>query len=364
MSSGSDAGSEPLVIGRQGYFFVGGTYDTARADWPVAGQMYVEYQIPHEIKAPFPIVMIHGGSQTGVNFTGTPDGREGWAQFFLRRGWPVYVVDTVGRGRSTGNAATYGPMTGPNLRFAEDRFVAPSRAMLWPQAGLHTQFPGEARPGDAIFEEFMASQVPSIADFPKQQALNAAAGAALLDRIGPAVLLTHSQAGTFGWLIADRRPGLVKAIVAVEPNGPPAHDADFKGAPDWFGDHPIEKAGGICHLPLTYDPPLADGETLAFVCEKAAQGPGLMRCWRQAEPARQLVNLAGVPVVILSGEASYHAPYDHCTAQYLEQAGVANTFIRLTDRGIRGNGHMMMIEKNNAEIAGVIVDWLNGALKP
>jgi pimeloyl-ACP methyl ester carboxylesterase len=112
-------------------------------------------------------------------------------------------------------------------------------------------------------------------------------------------------------------------------------------------------------LPLTYDPPLAEGEQLAVVCEREPQRPGLVKCWRQAEPARKLVNLAGIPVVIVQGEASYHAPYDHCTAQWLTQAGVANTFIRLADLGLRGNGHMMMIESNNAEIAGVIASWLD-----
>ena len=51
--------------------------------------------------------------------------------------------------------------------------------------------------------------------------------------------------------------------------------------------------------------------------------------------------------------------YDHCTAAYLNQAGVPNTLIRLADVGVRGNGHMMMIEKNNAAIAGVIAQWLD-----
>lgn len=352
------ASRDPLVIAQQGYLFAGGHYEDTPAGRVMTGQIYAEYQIPHEVRSPCPIVMIHGGSQTGANFTGTPDGREGWAQYFLRRGWPVYVVDTVGRGRATGNAATYGDMRGPELSFATDRFVGPGRAKLWPQAALHTQFSGDARPGDLHFDEFFASQVSSIADFPRQQALNAHAGAALLDRIGPAVLLTHSQAGTFGWLIADRRPKLVKGIVAVEPNGPPVHDAEFKGAPDWFGESTTFKEGGICHLPLTYDPPLASGERLAVVCEKEPQGEGLMRCWRQAEPARRLVNLAGIPVAVLQAEASYHAPYDHCTSQWLTQAGVDNTFIRLADRGIRGNGHMMMIEANNADIAAAIYEWL------
>ena len=357
---------EPLVIAAQGYFFVGGQYREATPGQApagsFAGQMYVEYQIPHEVRSPCPIVMIHGGFQTGTNFTGTPDGREGWAQFFLRRGWPVYVVDTVGRGRSMGNLDTYGEQRGPDLDFAQARFVAPKRSMLWPQAEKHTQFPGDARPGDEVFDAFVASQVSSIAAFPKQQALNAASGAALLDRIGPAVLLTHSQAGTFGWLIADRRPGLVKGIVAVEPNGPPVHDTEFVGAPNWFADNQTFKDGGLCHLPLTYDPPLKPGERLAVACERDPQATGLVRCWRQAEPARKLVNLASVPVLVVQGEASYHAPYDHCTSQWLAQAGVANTFIRLADRGIRGNGHMMMIERNNAEIAAVIAEWLDDAV--
>lgn len=349
---------EPLVIARQGYLFAGGRYEDTPTGRVMTGQIYAEYQIPHEVTSPCPIVMIHGGSQTGTNFTGTPDGREGWAQYFLRRGWPVYVVDTVGRGRASGNAASYGAMRAPSLETAENRFVAPSRAMSWPQASLHTQFPGAAKPGDPLFDEFFASQLSSIADYQQQQALNAEAGTALLDRIGRAVLLTHSQAGNFGWLIADRRPHLVKGIVAVEPNGPPVHDIEFLGAPDWFKDNPTVKEGGLCHLPLTYDPPLPPSERLAVVCEKEPQDTGLVRCWRQAEPARRLVNLAGIPVVILQGEASYHAPYDHCTSQWLTQAGVNNDFIRLSDRGIRGNGHMMMIEQNNAEIAAVIAEWL------
>jgi hypothetical protein len=63
-------------------------------------------------------------------------------------------------------------------------------------------------------------------------------------------------------------------------------------------------------------------------------------------------------VLILASEASYHAAYDHCTSQYLAQAGVKNTFVRLADRGIKGNGHMMMLEKNNQEIAALISGWL------
>jgi len=64
----------------------------------------------------------------------------------------------------------------------------------------------------------------------------------------------------------------------------------------------------------------------------------------------------------VTSEASYHAPYDHCTVKYLEQAGVHPAWIKLGEAGIHGNGHMMMLEKNNAEIAGVMARWLDGAL--
>ena len=96
----------------------------------------------------------------------------------------------------------------------------------------------------------------------------------------------------------------------------------------------------------------AAGGALDFVRQDKPDKPDLVRCWLQKEPARQLPNLKRIPVVIIMSEASYHAAYDHCTAAYLNQAGVPNTLIRLADVGVRGNGHMMMIEKNNAAIAG------------
>jgi hypothetical protein len=77
----------------------------------------------------------------------------------------------------------------------------------------------------------------------------------------------------------------------------------------------------------------------------------------QAEPARKLPKLAGIPILIVLSEASIHAPYDHCTAKWLTQAGVKNTFVRLEDVGIKGNGHEMMLEKNNLEISAFLRRW-------
>jgi pimeloyl-ACP methyl ester carboxylesterase len=356
--SAQAAANGPLVLAKQGYFFVGGKIDPALEGSPTVGHMYVEYQIPQKLEHPYPVVMIHGGGQTGTNFTGTPDGREGWAQYFLRRGYAVYVVDQVARGRAAHWAQAHGPMGPSRLNAVQQRFITPERYKLWPQAHLHTQWPGAGQPGDPIFDQFYASQMPSVADFAKQQALNRDAGIALLDKIGPAILLTHSQSGAFGWPIADARPKLVKAIIAVEPNGPPVHEAEFKGAPEWFADASKTKAWGLGEVPLAYEPSGA----LAFVRQDQPDQPDLVRCWLQQEPARQLVNLKHIPVLIVMSEASYHASYDHCTAKYLMQAGVKNTFVRLADVGIHGNGHMMMLEKNSDAIAGVMADWLAKAL--
>jgi len=360
---GACAQDEPLVIAKQGYFFVGGAIDTKREGSPTVGHMYVEFQVPRKLAHPYPVVMIHGGSQTGTNFTGTPDGREGWAQYFLRRGYTVYVVDQVARGRAAQWSQANGPVAKANLERLEQRFVAPERFNQWPQARLHTQWPGTGKPGDPIFEQFYASQFPSLIDFPLQQALNRDAAVALLDRVGPAVLLVHSQSGAFAWPIADKRPGLVKAIIAVEPNGPPAHDVEFKGAPDWFGDNPHVKPYGLVDVPLTYDPPVTDAAPLKFVREAEAESPDHVRCWVQPEPARKLANLQNTPILVVTSEASYHAVYDHCTVRYLAQAGVKSTFLRLPDAGIRGNGHMMMLEKNSDAIAKEMADWRDRAIQ-
>jgi len=83
----------------------------------------------------------------------------------------------------------------------------------------------------------------------------------------------------------------------------------------------------------------------------------------QKAPARQLVNLKSIPVMVMAAEASYHQIYDHCTVKYLNQAGVNAEYIRLQDRGIRGNGHMVMIEKNNLEIARFVDEWVQKKVK-
>jgi hypothetical protein len=116
---------------------------------------------------------------------------------------------------------------------------------------------------------------------------------------------------------------------------------------------------GVTDVPLTYAPSVTAASDLAFVQQETADGPGLVRCYAQKAPARQLPNLTRMPILVLSSEASYHAPYDHCTVKYLEQAGVHPTFMKLAALGIHGNSHVMMLEKNNRQISDAIVAWLD-----
>jgi hypothetical protein len=111
---------------------------------------------------------------------------------------------------------------------------------------------------------------------------------------------------------------------------------------------------GVADIPITYDPPVNDPAELKIEQQAQPDGPDLVRCWQRQAPARRLANLANIPAAIITTEASYHAVYDHCTAKYLAQAGIPVTAFRLGDQGIHGNAHMVMLEKNNLQVAGLI----------
>ena len=342
--------AQPIEIGKQGFFYAGGV--RSEDGKTVDDQMFVEYQIPAHQTAPYPIVMIHGNYQNGTNFLGTPDDRDGWATWFLRHGYAVYVVDQPARGRSNYDPAVDGKASMPPTEGLEKQFTAPERFKLWPQAQLHTQWPGSGMAGDPVFDQFQASQQVSLTDNRRMDAINRAAGADLLRRIGPAILLTHSRSGAIGWVIADDVPELVKGIVAVEPSGPPFFDV----VPVAMGAPQPARNWGIAYDHLTYDPPVTDPASLDPVREAAGSGPDLIACW-QPSAAHKLPHLDGFPILVLTSEASYHAMYDQCTVTFLKNAGADVDHIRLVDRGIRGNAHMMMLEKNSDDIAAVIADW-------
>ena len=364
--------TEGFEVARQGMFFVNGEYYTSRVEKTtatcstapepcryMAGQMYVEYQIPKSVRHPYPIVMVHGAGQTGTNFLSTPDDRPGWAQFFLANGYEVYLVDQTGRGRSVYTTEAYGPTRPPFDAEGRIRnWSAQQEFSLYPNAHLHTQWLGTGKPGDPFFDQFYASQVQLMADPVKTQEYAQQALSALLDKIGPAILLTHSQSGTFGFLVADKRPNLVKGVITVEGGGMP-RGFTAVGPPQWFEDAPPPGVTwGIVSVPITYSPAVTDPNQLTFVQESMAVPGKLVRCWVQSSPARQLPNLQRMPHLLVVGEASAASSTNQCVSRYLTQAGVRNTWVNLGDVGIHGNGHMMMLEKNDLEIAAFLASWL------
>ena len=352
----------PLVLAKTGWLYAGGHVETVNGKQFTVGQIYAEYMIPAKKTHPYPVIMVHGGTMSGTNYTGTPDGREGWAQNFVRAGYAVYVVDQVGKGRSAYYPDLYGPNDQTDMANNQGRYVAQEKYNSWPQAHLHTQWPGSGTLDDPAVQQLVASQLPSIQSFHRQQELNVAALVALVDKIGPSILIVHSQAGAFVWPVADQRPDKVKGILAIEPNGPPVHDVQYTGAPDWFKYGDVALAWGPTDVPLTYDPPAKDASELKFVQQDKADAPDLVRCYAQAEPARQLPNLQKMPVLVVTSEASYHAPYDHCTVKYLRQAGVQAAWLKLAEHGIHGNSHVMMMEKNSRAIADQIIAWADKAI--
>lgn len=158
------------------------------------------------------------------------------------------------------------------------------------------------------------------------------------------------------------RPHLVKGLVALEPEGPPFEN--YAGPP--FDPSYIRPATnrnrpyGLTLLPIAYDPPLGEDPSLLIRQNVSAPDANLSPCLLQAEPVRKLSNIAEVPVLFVTGEASYHAVYDHCTVAYLRQAGVEVEYLELGKEGIHGNAHFVFSEKNSLQVAERVEGWLAG----
>jgi pimeloyl-ACP methyl ester carboxylesterase len=351
-----------------GAFQVGGQYATIpgldsgspptdeQASLVMDGAMYVNYVIPYTVTHPYPIVLIHGGVGTGQAFLSTPDGRTGWAQYFATQGFAVYVVDQAGRGRSIYQQPLDGAVGSNSVLRMEQQFTASQDFDLWPQAHLHTQWPGSGVQGDPTFDNFMRGTNGSI---PNQEALNIPSGAALLDRIGPAIVLGRSQSGVYPFHYADVRPGKVKAMIDIE-GGSPAFNCPYPPTCQTYNGVPstLTPVWGVTTAPITYSPPITDPSQLVRVPESAPAGRNEATCWLQGAPVHTLPNLKGIPTMVMVSQSSFAAQTEVCMHKFLQQAGVKNDFIRLEKEGLYGNGHLMNVELNSDQIAQFLVDWL------
>ena len=358
----------PLDLAEWSYFWVGvERADLASGTYISGKQMYVESWIPREVKHPYPIVLVHGGGGQGLDWMGTPDGRPGWATYLAQEGYRVYVVDRPGHGRSPFHPLLDGafpPVAGP-LENISGRFTPPNptaTAKPLPFQHFHNQWVGEGTVGSKDLDQFVASQGGSYvvapgppgtpAGFNPATAVIAHSvwrerGAMLLDKIGPAMIMTHSAGGPFGWLVAEIRPNLVKGIIAVEGGG-----QSFMGANIW----------GMSTIPVAYDPPVNDVSELKLVdMPSPEEGVGPYKL--QAEPARKLKNLQNIPIVIVTAEGSFASPGNPGGVAYFKQAGCQAEELRLSKLGIHGNGHMMMVERNSRQVLQPILDWMSAKVE-
>jgi pimeloyl-ACP methyl ester carboxylesterase len=314
----------PLALQNEGSFFINGHsatipspyYGTTGLSGPgqvTVGQMYVHYRIPANVTG-IPLLLVHGSNHTGMTFETTPDGREGWATYFVRHGHPVYVVDHVGRGRSGFNPTPLNEAVAksdPKLVHAaplygrEGAWVNFRIGPHYPETFPGAQFPVEAQ------DQYFSQLVPNAEELPDGPSGAATIDAltALVDKIGPAAVLVHSQSGLYGLEVVNRRPQLVRAFVSVE--------------------------GGCA--------PIAPE-----VVKSALATVPMMSVWGDNS----------VGALGINGDGRRNACKDTITAA--NAAGGRGTFYLLPEHGIKGNSHMMMLDKNNLAVADVILGWLDG----
>jgi pimeloyl-ACP methyl ester carboxylesterase len=346
-AKGGKGGRGPIVLAEQGSFSVGGrtvqgagVFDPTKSPaltnegqtfW--VDQMYVQFQVPVKARK-YPVILVHGGGGTGRVWESTPDGRDGYQTLLLRRGFSVYIVDFPRRGRAglptfNGN---FGNLDG--VQIVPDVTAAVGVQWGWTRWRIGPRypevFPVQAFPTDqASLDQFFQALVPNVSD---DATVVSDALVALLDKIGPAILVTHSQSGLFGWLAAMRRPDHVKAIVSYEP-----------GFVFPEGDVP---------------PPIP-----LFRGEMPAGTP---------VPAADFANLTRVPLQVVYGDNIPTEPIPDLVADGRRAQVVASRLFReavnsrggnaeilhLPDAGLRGNSHFMFQDRNNVEVADLLVDFL------
>jgi pimeloyl-ACP methyl ester carboxylesterase len=318
---------KPLVLASQGSFFVGGETKTLPAAPAQAGaknpgfgagdvtvnQMYVQYQSPLAAGEHLPVVMVHGCCLSSKTWETTPDGRMGWNEYFVRRGRSVYLADQVSRARSgfdgsafnAVRAGTVPPSQLPNMLSASHQ-TAWSVFRFGPKFG--TPFPDGQFPIEAVDELYkqMIPDLNSTLPNPNPTWKNMAA---LAVKLKGAVLIGHSESGFFPEQAALIDPSGIKGMISIEmpcPAMSPAQISSLSKIPTliMFGDH-LDMQGG--------------------------------------------------------GPANWTASFEGCQkwVQQMKDAGGDTEMMYLPKLGIKGNSHMLMQDRNNLELADLLMDWID-----
>ncbi|WP_046471092.1 alpha/beta fold hydrolase [Allosalinactinospora lopnorensis] len=312
---------------RRGHFWIPGERVETAHGTVQRAPMFVHWEAPPKTAHPYPLVLVHGGGGQGTDWTGTPDGRPGWATRFVEAGFAVYVVDRCGHGRSPFHPDVVGAMGGQFPYEAAKALFLPDEVR--PE---QTQWVYEREIGSPHIDQLLCPMGPLPADLAESQRMDADRLGRLLDITGPAVLVTHSAGGPVGWLVADARPGRVAAIAAIEPMGPAF--AEFPG----FG----KLAWGLTAHRITYDPELHRPE------EAENADPATLRI-----PA-----LAGTAVAVVTGGSSAFAGFAPHVVDFLNTAGARAQHVHLPEYGITGNGHGLTFESNSDHTIKPVITWI------
>lgn len=278
--------------------------------------IYVDRVVPSD-PGGLPIVMLHGGGHTGTCYLSTPDGRRGWADIFASAGHPVYVPDWPGHGRSPPRA---------DFRLLSGHDVVDSVAVL-------------------------------------------------IQEIGPVILLAHSAAGPIAWVLAERFPEIVRAVVGIAPGAPANIVPVLPDDREFIASLRYDEEAGC---PVYSDTSAAVWAEQTFISDYWSNGKRFpqhaFEAYRRsivpesAQIMNERFNIAGSglsinepgqvgnrPILVITGSMDPRHPrsVDEATARYL-----GGDFIWLPDRGITGNGHMLMFEDNHEEIASIVIDWI------
>lgn len=314
----------PLRTVRRGHFWVTGERVESTNGTVQRAPMFVEWEAPETITRPHPLVLVHGGGGQLTDWRGTPDGRPGWADLLVDAGYLVYLVDRPAHGRSWAHPDVVGE---PDAQFSYEMAMG---LFDTPLPG-HDQSTWGGGIGDPMLDQLIAGMGFFPKDLAESQRMDQDRLARLLDRTGPAIIVTHSAGGPAGWLVADARPDAVKAIVAIEPMGPPFFEFGPTARLNW----------GLSAAPLQYSPTVED--------------PGAV----EADPgAYELPALKGIPIAVVVGETSPFTEWTPQVVDYINAAGGTAEFMDLGEHGVHGNGHAMMLEKNSDEAVGPILDWI------
>lgn len=316
----------PLVLKAQGSFFVGGqkveqTQNELGNLGPgghiTINQMYVRYMVPQGGDGNVRVVMVHGATLTGKTWETTPDGRMGWDEYFVRKGHSVYVPDQVGRGRSGFNQAIFNNVRAGSVASAkQSEWLRFSDEGAWPNfrfgAKAGVPFTDGQFPINAV-DELAKQAVPDMNRGLPTPTPTIKALADLAAQLKGAVLMGHSQSGSFPLEAALIDPTVTKGLVLVEPGS----------CPPGYTDDQIKKLATVPLLVIFGD---------------------------------HRDNPTGLPTL-----PTWQARFEACQALIgrLTAAGGQAQMLDPTARGIRGNSHMMMQDKNSLQIADLILQWLD-----